>query len=164
MGKKMKRYILLMLVFLGNVVPMQCMMTVQRARSPLSQSASRYRNLMASPALQKSRINAARTNIPSSSVAQLQTRFYSSPASNPTPRQSGILDWLKSFFVQNPVPELKAKGLDGIMYELLYPQHTKHVVDMAGIERTIRFFDENDRKKAEDWVDQFVEQAANPIS
>lgn len=131
-----------------------------------------YRNFLTTFSSSKPIVNKAafNTEVSSPFSTGIQTRAYSNLV--PQQQPSFFAKVLSYFELKKPViseqqqggmssdqsltSELRDKGIGGIMHELLYPQHTKKVIDRAGLTREIRVFDENDLEKAKEKIGRIL--------
>src|SRR5581483_10266056 len=143
----MKKRIALIIVFLGHAASIQGMLVLQKGGARLQRAPGviRHRNVPVDSV-------AVCPQATSPLAAGAQKKLYSSPTS----QQTGLLGYISSFFTQNQIPELRGNKVAEVMHKLLYPEHTIEVVDMAGLKRQIRSFDEKDLEKAIDVLGRMI--------
>lgn len=150
---RMKKQIISIVILCGYIFSIQGML--QRARLLRSPNNFKSRNFSRSLPLRKP----VNKDIPPITISNPEIQKTSNIA-----QSGGWWNWLSSFVQKSYTPEqmeLKTKGIDGIMYELLYPQNKEQIKDNAGIIRNIRSFDDNDLNKAKQKISQLVNLDAN---
>ncbi|HSC24680.1 MAG TPA: hypothetical protein VLB80_00485, partial [Candidatus Babeliales bacterium] len=163
MKTKNKLYYLIIILLISSSVSMQGMFA-----SKYSKKVQLNKKLLSQVAMQKSAQQWQNTQSHRDRLVcpgEQKKLFSTTPIQNAKPiGQGGVVDFIKSW-LWKPVKaseralysELRTKGLEGILHELLYPEHTKRVVDRAGLMRDVRIFDEEDRKKAEEKLNGIIE-------
>ena len=183
----MKKPILLAIILINSVFSMQAMLTLlRRARSAWSQGPNTPRNLTPSFSFYKKPLNDVAFQAKDSSLFSTgtQKRFYSSESKQSPiseqgsiPKQTGFWGWIASFFNQAPTyldqqstdalnkqilkqalsDELRAKGFDKIVTEVLYPENIKTTIARNNDKYRVRIFDENNLEKAKEKIGGILE-------